>query len=135
MLFGWTSIATSLVLAWFTDSLSIDLLAIVLIFMGNSLREGFRDDIKWPAIWCGYYCAMLTLMLVILLVNPSQVRAGRDYLIPGSPKVYRAIAVVSVFLAWNAFNLRGLLKHRNGFVNMTDRLWSEEAEDEPVIQE
>ncbi len=116
---GWL-LVSSLVVAFYFDALMLDLGAIILLFMGFNLRDGFRNSIKWPAIFCGGYCLSSNLILIGLFVFPDRLKVGPRALEPGVATIIAAVALTIAF-GWSLFNLRGLFQFRDGFVNNTER--------------
>ncbi len=109
--FGGLVFASGIVLAPILDALTIDIIALFLMSMGMGLRSGKRQDIKWPAIWSGWYCAISALLLVLTIIVPTRVTVGKYHLHAGWSSL-PVIATLSIAFVWSGLNFIGLLNAR-----------------------
>ena len=120
MVFGGLVFGGGIILIPILDVLTIDLIALHLLYAGKRIRDGENQPTKWPTIWSAWYCIIAIVLIATALVAPESLKVGKYNLEPGWP-VAITVAGLSVFLAWSFHNLRKLLQvSRDGTTGQVD---------------
>lgn len=98
MLFAAFMLAATIVTTILTDALMIDLVTIVVYFLGRPLRDGSRRAARWSIAVMGYYAVMGLAMLVGAQVSPERIRLSGRPLRP--EEVTTASWLLAAMAAW-----------------------------------
>lgn len=69
-------LATTIAGTIFFDALVVDVAAIVVFFLGQSVAGASRRAARWSVAVMGYYVALTASMLIALHVAPQRIRLG-----------------------------------------------------------
>jgi hypothetical protein len=106
--FGLTELISEVVFAFFLDALTINLLAVIAIGLGCSVRSGSRNSAYWALTIMGLYLAALIPLAVAGIVRPEWYRTGHRAVSSGAfPYVF---ALVIAALLWVIVNMTLLVR-------------------------
>jgi hypothetical protein len=106
--FAVTELICVLTFAYFLDSLRINILPVILIGLGCSVRRGSRSAAYWSLTIMGIYLAGLIPMIIVGIVRPELYRIGHRPISPAAfPYVF---GFANAALCWVIINMTLLLR-------------------------